>query len=258
MTEPEAALWSPPRSQQQSEPDALQDTLKAIPLFADLRSSELKKIIRILHTRTYAPGELIFREGDTGAGMFIIQRGEVRIVIRLPDGGEKALTTLTERQFFGEMALLENAPRSADVIATMPTTCALLSWELFLQDLLGNREVAIELLRTLSRRLRTRSQRLEAIEKALGHVSILQGLSGAELRRIADKAEVHEYPEGATIVTRDDPGRTLYIILEGRVRVVRHGETSPAAPPLAEFGQGSSSGRWRCWRTRPAPPTCWR
>src|SRR5436309_1969575 len=83
---------------------------------------------------------------------------------------------------------------------------------------------------------------LAGVERALGKVPILQGLSAAQLRRIARKAEVREYPEGATIVTRDDPGRTLYIILEGRVRVVRHGETSLAAPPLAEFGQGEFFG----------------
>src|SRR5439155_1500018 len=114
-------------------------------------------------------------------------------------------------------------------------------------------------------------------------------------------------PEGATIVAQDDTGRTLYVILQGRVKVVHHGEAGSAAAPLAEFGDGeffgemallenaprsadviatapttcallswelflqdlpprrwpstapaSSSGRWRCWRTRPAPPTCWR
>ena len=71
------------------------------------------------------------------------------------------LAEFGQGEFFGEMALLENAPRAADVLAVMPTTCALLSWEVFREDLLGNREVATALLATLSRRLRAFTELLQ-------------------------------------------------------------------------------------------------
>lgn len=116
LTDTEAALWTPPSTQRDQEPDAI-EALRAVPLFAELKQGELKRVLRIMHERTYQPGEVIFREGDAGAGMFIIRKGAVAIVIRLPGGTERELARLTERQFFGEMALLEDAPRSASAVA---------------------------------------------------------------------------------------------------------------------------------------------
>jgi CRP-like cAMP-binding protein len=116
MTDPESALWGPLPSDQDHEPSALA-VLEAVPLFADLRRSELKKVLRILHLRTYQPNEVIFREGEPGHGMYLIQKGAVEIVIRTPDGGERLVAQLSERQFFGEMSLLENAARSASAVA---------------------------------------------------------------------------------------------------------------------------------------------
>lgn len=115
MPETEAALWTPPAALEKPEPSA-SDALRAVPLFADLKGSELKRLLRIMHERTYQPGEVIFREGDPGAGMYIIKRGVVSIVIRVA-GGEREIAKLTDRQFFGEMALLEDAPRSASSVA---------------------------------------------------------------------------------------------------------------------------------------------
>lgn len=120
MIEPEAALWAPPGLNKDNEPDAL-ETLRAVPLFEHLRTIQLKKILRIMHERTYQAGEVIFREGDPGAGMFIIRHGAVNIVIRMPDGAEKVIAEMTDRQFFGEMALLEDVPRSATAVATQKT-----------------------------------------------------------------------------------------------------------------------------------------
>jgi CRP/FNR family transcriptional regulator, cyclic AMP receptor protein len=112
----EAALWVPPKMDGDAEPDILA-ALKQVPLFDHLSARDLKKIGRLLHERTYQPGEVIFREGDPGAGMFIVRHGRVNIVIHRPDGSEQLLTPIGERQFFGEMALLESAPRSASAVA---------------------------------------------------------------------------------------------------------------------------------------------
>ncbi len=120
MSDAEAALWTPPVTEKDRQPQAL-DALRAVPLFADLKDSELKKLLRLLHERTYQAGEVVFREGDPGAGMYVIKRGAVNIVIRAPDGGERVIASLGDQQFFGEMALLEDVPRSATCVATAKT-----------------------------------------------------------------------------------------------------------------------------------------
>ena len=120
VVETEAALWKPPPDGQAGQGDPLA-LLKATPLFSDLRGSDLKKILRMVHERSYATGQVVFHEGDRGAGMYIIKRGNVDITIRTGGGDQKVVASLTDRQFFGEMALLESAPRSATCVATAPT-----------------------------------------------------------------------------------------------------------------------------------------
>lgn len=119
-SETEIALWAPVQVGEKRKPDVL-EALREVPLFQGLSTGELKKLSRLLHARTYQAGEVIFREGDPGAGMYLVQQGEVAIVIRLADGGERQLACLSERQFFGEMALLEDAPRSASAVARVRT-----------------------------------------------------------------------------------------------------------------------------------------
>jgi CRP-like cAMP-binding protein len=97
------------------------ETLRALPLFAELSTAQLRKVARLLHHRTYQPNEVVFREGDPGAGMYLVTRGAVRIAMRLPDGAEQELALLKDGQFFGEMALLESAPRSASAVAVQRT-----------------------------------------------------------------------------------------------------------------------------------------
>lgn len=119
MLETELALWKPPAN-----PDTSDDqlsSLRSVPLFRDLSDSELKKVMKLLHERHYKPDEIVFREGQTGAGMYIIKSGEVEIIARLEDGSEKPLVALHDRQFFGELALLEHAPRSATCVVRKPT-----------------------------------------------------------------------------------------------------------------------------------------
>ncbi len=119
MFETEIALWKPPANLASGDDELA--TLRAVPLFHDLSDPELRQVMKLLHARQYEPGEVVFREGQTGAGMYIIRRGEVEIVMRRDDGAELALVTLRERQFFGELALLENTARSATCVVRQPT-----------------------------------------------------------------------------------------------------------------------------------------
>jgi len=86
------------------------------PLFRNLDEGERAQILMIGQVRQVRAGEVIFREGDAGDGLFIVLKGSVRISKRSATG-EEALAVLEPPAFFGEMALIDLAARAADAIA---------------------------------------------------------------------------------------------------------------------------------------------
>jgi CRP-like cAMP-binding protein len=94
--------------------DEVESVLSDIPIFQDLNRRELKIIKKILHKREYKKDEVVFKEGELGLGMYILVSGMVHIVC----GSEKQLLAeLRDGDFFGELALLDDEPRSATAIA---------------------------------------------------------------------------------------------------------------------------------------------
>jgi CRP-like cAMP-binding protein len=102
-----------------SGPDDPLAVLSRIPIFAALSRRQLQAVERILHRRTYAQGEVVFRQGDPGVGMYIVARGRVLVS---QDPGAVELAELGEGDFFGEIALLNETPRSATATALQNTT----------------------------------------------------------------------------------------------------------------------------------------
>ena len=90
------------------------------PLFRNLDEAERAQILIIGQVQTFGAGQVIFREGDAGDGLFIVVRGSVRISKRSVTG-EEALAVLDPPAYFGEMALIDMAARAADAIANEPT-----------------------------------------------------------------------------------------------------------------------------------------
>ena len=101
--------------------------LESIDLFDDLKPREIKRLERTLHNRVYKTGEVIFNEGDPGAALYIIKSGEVDIVIKNTSKSPIYLTKLTSGMFFGEIALFDETPRSATVIASTESEIIALS-----------------------------------------------------------------------------------------------------------------------------------
>lgn len=114
----------------QSDEESVYTLLRDIPLFDELSRGELASVKSILHRREYDPGEVLFHQGNPGVGMFIIQAGRIDIVYEPTDD---TLATLEDGDFFGELALLNETPRSATAVAR---TEAVL-YGLFRPDLLG-------------------------------------------------------------------------------------------------------------------------
>lgn len=90
------------------------DELRKIPLFADLSEEDLERLYRMAETVSIPAGQLVLREGDSGDSLFVVLDGELEVTKR--QGSQDVLLALYKPgQFFGEMALLEQAPRSASV-----------------------------------------------------------------------------------------------------------------------------------------------
>ncbi|MCX6556482.1 MAG: cyclic nucleotide-binding domain-containing protein [Candidatus Aminicenantes bacterium] len=91
--------------------------LKNIPLFAQLRKRELREIEHLIHRRQYKKDEVIFWQNEPGVGMYIVQSGDVGIFGEYNTPEQRSFARLTQGDFFGEMALLEDDNRSATAVA---------------------------------------------------------------------------------------------------------------------------------------------
>ena len=128
--------------------------LQKVPLFAGLPEAELVPFGELMRERSYPKGSVILFEDDPGDALYLVKSGQVKVVLIGEDGREVILSVLGEGTFFGEMALLDDEPRSAHVIAMEDSIVLALRREDFRQRLRTSPEVAIALLRELSRRLR--------------------------------------------------------------------------------------------------------
>lgn len=137
-----------------------EDVLARVDLFSGLSKKDLQALAASCRERTYSPGSVLISQGDAGAGLFIIIKGTVRITqTKGPDGAEVVLRTARAGDVLGEMALLDDMPRSATVTAVDEVTALLLLvWE-FRGILRSNPDIALHLLAVLSRRLRKAEQR---------------------------------------------------------------------------------------------------
>jgi CRP-like cAMP-binding protein len=110
----------------------------------------------------YAAGDVIFQQGELGTEMFIIQEGEVNIVKHI-NGESHALSHLEKGDFFGEMAVLESVPRTADAIAATDVRALVINGARFDEMLRRNPEVAVRIIRKYSKRLREANTLLERL-----------------------------------------------------------------------------------------------
>lgn len=113
-------------------------------------------------TASYSAGEVIFHQGDLGTDMFIIQDGEVHIIKNI-NGASHMLSKLEKGDFFGEMAVLESAPRSADAVAITDVRALVINGARFDEMLRKNPEVAVRIIRKYSKRLREANTLLERL-----------------------------------------------------------------------------------------------
>jgi len=130
------------------------DTLRHVPLFESLDDESARQLCELLESTDCKAETSLFRAGDEGDAMYLIERGKVRICVHATDGREMVLTELGRGDFFGEMVLLDGQRRSADAIVAEDARLAVLSREHFLSFMRSNPNVALEMLTALANRLR--------------------------------------------------------------------------------------------------------
>ena len=138
--------------------------LKHVALFQDLDRKSLEAIANAAVEQSYTPGQEIVRQGDTGVGAFIIKKGRVEAV-QDRAGHQHKLAELKTGEMFGEMALLDEFPRSATVRAIEPTTCLGIQRWHFKGILESHPQIALALLPVLTKRLRNAEREDEASAK---------------------------------------------------------------------------------------------
>ena len=130
------------------------EALRSVPLFASLDDEAAGGLLELLEVRDVAPGQALFRTGEAGDAMYLIEDGRVRIHISDADGNDVTLAELARGDFFGEMALIDGKTRSADATALENSRLAVLSRDHFLAFVRRNPDIALEILSAVTDRLR--------------------------------------------------------------------------------------------------------
>jgi len=131
------------------------EALGSVDLFAAVPPRELESLAGEMRERSFPKGSTVVREGRAGSGyMYVIREGQVSVSKLSKDGRETILDFLGVGDFFGEMALLDGEPRSASVRTLCESRMLVLSEAALLKALRGSPELALALIRELSRRLR--------------------------------------------------------------------------------------------------------
>jgi len=128
--------------------------LHTVPLFHGLDERHLVRLAKRFTPRSFAKEQAIVTQGTIGIGLFIIESGEVDAIRELPDGSKYTVNHLGPTEFFGELSLLDESPRTATVIATEDVKCLVLTQLDFLSALREDSEIPIIMLKELSKRLR--------------------------------------------------------------------------------------------------------
>ena len=137
--------------------------LSGVELFSELDQDDLAKVAALAQVRNAPKDSTIFHEGDPAETVFVVGKGKVNIVTTSTDGKEFILSTLGSGQVFGEMALLESAPRSASVITATAVELLVLNRVDFHHLLAANPRIAHKLLAILSQRLRRANSKMESL-----------------------------------------------------------------------------------------------
>jgi CRP-like cAMP-binding protein len=156
--------------------------LARVRLFAGLEMRELEHIAESMRIRRFRRGEVVFHEGDPGDALFVVASGSIKIGLPSDAGDEAILATVRPGDFFGELALLDGAPRSATATALERTETLVLPRDRFRELVNGHPQLRDALLAALAGELRRLTRHVEEL-----HFLDIEGRLAARLARLADE-----------------------------------------------------------------------
>lgn len=157
--------------------------LKQVPLFAGLADEDIRELMSVAKRRTFRSGEVIFHREDPGQVLYVIKEGKVKISLISPDGQEISLVVFGKGECFGEFAILDGLPRSADAIAMEKVECYTLQRSDFHKAIMKNPKIAIQVMEVLSKRLRSTDQMIEDL--------IFLDVYGRVAKKLLELADTH-------------------------------------------------------------------
>jgi CRP-like cAMP-binding protein len=158
--------------------------LRRCPLFTDAEPDDLREVARHVRRRRFRRGEVIFHAGDPGDALHVVASGSVKIVLSSEIGEEAIIATLHPGDFFGELSLLDGAPRSATAAAVEATETVSLPRQTFLEEIGRRPSLRDSLLRSLAEELRRLTGHVEEL-----HFLDLSGRLASRLAHLARDAE---------------------------------------------------------------------
>jgi len=165
--------------------------LKSVPLFASLTPEQMHSLSAMIMRRDASRGSAVMHEGDAGDCLYVVLSGRLKVMVGEADGKETILSIIGPGEFFGEMSLIDDNPRSASVVAIEPCEMLALTRRDFRKCLVENTLLAMAVMRVLVRRLR------EA-DRKIGSLAMLD-VYGRVARLLLDMSET---VNGQKVVTK--------------------------------------------------------
>jgi CRP/FNR family cyclic AMP-dependent transcriptional regulator len=194
-------------------------------MFSGLQRDELLKFAELTRERTYPKGSVILFQGDPGDSLYVLRQGRAKVVLIGEDGREVILAVLEPGAHFGELALIDDQPRSAHVIAMEDSQLLILRREDFRRRVEANPPVAWALLTELSRRLRRADQKIGGLVllDVPGRISrLLLDLSAESDSATIEKPLTHQTIAQMIGASRETVSRAMKEFQEeGLIRVER-------------------------------------
>ncbi len=221
------------------------ELLRGVDLFSALDDTQLDVMAAMVIEKSFRKGEIILHEDDDSSqSLFIIAKGEVKVVLTAEDGREAILASLKEGEFFGEMSLLDGEPRSATVRAVEDSRLLTIRREEFLNVMRKQPDLSLTLLGEMSRRLRKSNRQISslALMRVYGRVAatLLQLMEERGIRTktkdgksiiIVKDKPTQQFIADMSGTTRETVSRVLnffqkkgYIVLDGKDLLILHEE----------------------------------
>jgi len=181
-------------------------TLQKSFMFAALEQKDMEIILCAMKECIFSAGTKVITEGENGDYLFVIEKGNLECKKKI-NGEDKVVKVVNEGDVFGELALLYNCPRAADVVAKEDCVC----WQL-------DRDTFNNIVKDASVKQR------EKYDSFLKSVTILASIGDYERSQISDALKAETFGKGAVVVKQDEPGDKFYIIEDGSLYAQKNGD----------------------------------